>query len=123
MAKSAADMLPPWAARRKDGVFIVDADAAYKAILKELKVKPADYDQYWLEVAFQCMKLEIQRTIGGTRFDPRSRDVPTALCISIAGGKEKWALNKFPPGRGIWLATKGKEARGHYLRLRGGIPA
>ena len=104
--------LPDWAAHDPDDPrkVIADGDKAYGAWLRELEVTD-EVDQYWLEVAFQCIKLEIQAAMG--RHD---------LLIKITRAP-RFALAKFPPGRGIAAATKGKEARAHFKRLRGFLPA
>lgn len=87
----------------------VDADRAYRAWLKELGV--TEPDQYWLEVAYQCIKLELQVCMRGFTFEIRIHDA----------GK-RWAQAKFPKGRGAIAATYGYEAKGHFARLRGGLP-
>jgi hypothetical protein len=119
----------------------VDADAAYTAWLTELQSRYAAqlpgewYDpksgdlrpewaaelealrggawtQYWLEVAYQCIKLELQAAMRSFTFEIRIHDP-----------EKTWAQQKYPPGRGAVQATFGKEARQHFLRARGGLPA
>lgn len=68
--------------------------------------------QYWLECAYQCMKLELQVAMRSFGFEIRVQDPGKVL-----------AYAKFPEGRGIVAATWGKEARDHYRVLRGFIPA
>lgn len=105
--------LPRWA--RAGGmhgelpVINVNAGAAYAAWLKELGV--TEPDQYWLEVAYQCIKLELQVAMRGFTFEIRIHD-----------DRKAWAQSTFPVGRGAVAATYGKEARGHFERLRGGLP-
>ena len=72
---------------------------------------PARPTRYWLEVAFQCMKLELQVAMRGHGFEIRVHDADKA-----------WAQDKFPEGRGIVAATWGKEAREHFRRCRGFVP-
>lgn len=67
--------------------------------------------QYWLEVAYQCMKMELQVAMRGYGFDIRIHDP-----------EKKWAHKQFPPGRGLVAATWGREAREHFRRLRGVLP-
>jgi hypothetical protein len=105
--------LPEWA--RQGGVhgelpvIDVDADAAYTAWLKELGVaKPT---RYWLEVAYQCIKLDLQIAMRGFTFE-----------IHIHDDGKKWAQRQFPKGRGALAATQGYEAREHFRRLRGFLP-
>lgn len=88
----------------------VDADAAYRAWLKELGV--TEPDQYWLEVAYQCIKLELQAAMRTFTFEIRIHDPA-----------KRWAQRKFPIGRGPVRAAQGKEAKRHFQRLRGGLPA
>lgn len=110
-------ILPKWA-KQVRGTPIpkieVDPDVCYPAFFKELGVEPKDIDQYWLEVAYQCMKMELQRILGFFAFEIRVR--------AHRGRKDRWALNNHPPGKGANLATLGREAREHYKRLRGVVP-
>ena len=119
MSKTTADVLPGWAARRADGVIVVDPAVAYPTLLHELGVLTEDLDQYWVEVAYQCTKMEIQRCLGGTEFDPRASGLPLAIKIL---NRPEWALKRFALGRGVNAATNGREARAHYIRLRGAVP-
>ena len=113
--------LPEWA--RDSGlvnrggmpIVVVDPDAAYPAWLAELGVGAETVDKYWLEVAYQCVKMDVQWACG------------FHIEIRIRGGegyKERWALANHPgTKKDIERATQGKEARGHYKRLRGFIPS
>lgn len=94
-------------AKKVNGVIEVDALKAYPAFLDELKVE--EIDQYWLEVIFQCIKMDCQVAFG---WGP----------IHIIDKGRKYAQKKFPVGKGPYAATKGKEAREHYLILRGYMP-
>lgn len=85
-----------------------------------------DIDQYWLEVAHQCMKLEVQAAMAGTGAVPEGG----ALRILVQDNTKeevdgvilsKYAQARYPKGKGIEAATQGKEARDHYKRLRGGL--
>lgn len=76
-------------------------------------------DQYWLEVAYQCVKLDVQMAIAGTEFDPRISNRPAQFHFLRA---DQWAQKKHPVGRGAQAAAQGKEARGHYIRIRGSLP-
>ena len=108
-------ILPEWATlspiERTGQVPAVDVDsnAAYTAILAELKVD--EPDQYWLEVAFQFIKLELQVAMRMFAFEIRIHDPA-----------KRWAQSKHPAGRGAALASRGMEAREHFRRLRGFIP-
>ncbi len=85
--------------------------------LEILEVKKID--QYWLEVAYQCAKMDLQLAIEGTKYDPRNSGKAAEFHMTNA---PDFALKKFPPGKGIEAATQGREAREHYRRIRGRIP-
>lgn len=109
--------LPDWAwlgDKSAEGLDVVhvDADRAYPALLSELGVKKADRDQYWLEVAYQCIKLDLQVSMRKFGFEVRIHD-----------SDKNWAQAKFSAGRGAEVATKGREARDHYRQMRGFIPS
>lgn len=91
-------------------VIDVDAEGAYLSWLAELKVK--ELDQYWLEVAYQCFKMELQVAMEGFVFE-----------IHVHDKERRFAQKKFPRGRGPERASTGLEARAHFLRLRGHVPA
>ena len=59
--------VPEWIVANPDkpGYFNVDPDGFYPDILKQFEKHPAvpfdgEIDQYWLECAYQCMKLTVQ---------------------------------------------------------------
>lgn len=105
--------LPAWAALDPDNPnrIVVDSAAAYTAWLAELGVGPEQVDQYWVEVAYQCIKMDLQAAAG--RF---------GLTIRMLRA-DRFALARFKPGRGVAAATRGKEARAHYARVRGVLPS
>ncbi|HEX9771002.1 MAG TPA: hypothetical protein VGA50_17650 [Kiloniellales bacterium] len=105
--------LPKWAAIDPNNPrrVIVDSAAAYPAWLEELGVGEARLDKYWLEVAYQAIKLDIQAAMG-----------PGGLEIKMTRAA-KFAQKTYRPGRGTARASQGKEARGHYARIRGFLPA
>lgn len=109
-----AKTLPKWAKRegtiRGRPVIGVDANAAYEAWLAELSVKKSEIDQYWLECAYQCIKLELQSLLG------------FVIEIHIHDTEKKYAQKKWPAGRGPVAASRGLEAREHFKRLRGSLP-
>ncbi len=115
--------LPVWASEESSGndkialVIRVNSKAAYDEWLAELK--PAEVDQYWLEVAYQCAKLDVQEGLAGSDYDPRTCGKPVEIRFSNA---PEYALANFPPGRGVETATYGREARDHYVRIRGRMP-
>lgn len=127
--------VPAWATyqgmKGQAHVVDVDANAMYPAILAEYKsmysgdnarfqhesaaeLDPDAPTAYWLEVAYQTAKLDLQRCCG------------FALNIHIHDTVKKYAQAKANAGRGARVAAGGigggKEARMHYVRLRGGMP-
>jgi hypothetical protein len=96
----------------------IDSALAYPYWLGLLDVRD-DIDQFWVETAYQCIKLDAQAAIAGTEFDPRIVGKSSEIRFSRA---PEWAISGFPIGRGMDLATKGKEARRHYVRIRGRMP-
>lgn len=114
--------LPAWArvlaADERYAIVIEgDTDRYVSEWLQLLKVKAPD--QYWLEVAYQCAKLDLQLAIEGTEFDPRTLNKPALFKFTRSS---KYALAQHPAGKGSAAATKGREAREHYKRVRGRLP-
>jgi len=129
--------LPDWAKAVGPGVIDIFADAFYPDMLAELwddenwpeddgsdeaklcaGLQREEFNQYWLEVAFQCAKLDIQHAVAGTDLAPKKGG---ALRIIVVDGSKvdgKWAQKDKPKGRGIEQARKGKESRAHYKRIR-----
>ena len=123
VSKDPADLvLPRWAkvGPSKDKMAVVlkaDMDGAMTEWFELLgNPKP---DQYWLEVAYQCAKMDLQMALSGTQFDPRNAGKSSELHFSRA---PQWAQSAFPKGKGADAATQGREARGHYQRVRGRLP-
>ena len=78
-----------------------------------LPLEPERLDQYWLEVCYQCMKMDLQTEFG---FNIEIR-------VNAEGRrKDKWAYDAHPEGLGAERAARGKEARKHFESLRGFIP-
>lgn len=118
VAKSTGPKLVPgysWDDEKK--VLSIDPDIVYPAVLDALDVKAEDVDQYWVEVAYQCAKLAGQEMMSGTPHDPRETGNGT-MVINILSRKDTWAVSKFKPGRGPEAATKGREARNHYEKIK-----
>ena len=74
-------------------------------------------DQYWLECAYQCAKMDLQEALIRSDYDQRAK--PAEFRFSCA---EQWAMRNFPEGRGWHAATKQYEARAHFIRVRGRLP-
>jgi len=109
-------VLPPWATAGphnpgKIPIYYIDTHLAYPAWFAELGVADSDVDCYWLEVAYQCIKMDMQ-AVAGFGVECRFKDQ----------GK-RYAQVRHPEGRGAHVATKGKEAREHYQRIRGFVPS
>ena len=75
--------------------------------------------------------MDAQHAVRQSGFDPRSADPPKSLVIDIASTKSvdesgkvtaRWRLADYPAGRGVDVATKGREARQQYQRVRGFLP-
>ena len=116
--------LPPWAEVEKhphDGKVGICIRVSTKGYLEEWLelLQVTKIDQYWLEVCYQCAKLDIQRAIQDTEFDPRLMKAFAEFHFDDA---PEYAQAKYSPGRGIAAATQGKEAREHYKRIRGRLP-
>ncbi|TVO75134.1 hypothetical protein [Sedimenticola selenatireducens] len=116
MARKAS--LPDWAKAIAPGKIDLFADHFYPELLMELGVEGEAIDQYWLEVAYQCAKLDVQNAIRGTDLMPK---VGGALCLFVQDPDKRWSQKNYPEGKGAESATKGKEARDHYTRIRGGF--
>ena len=133
-------MFPKWLTENDNGEFCINADIAYADILTELKnyadklpeknddeneaphltalraLDVDNIDQYWVEVAYQFVKLEVVRLIRLSGVGPWNRRQ------HINGSKDKWHFKNLPVGRGVEAAAQGKEAREMYRLLRGFIP-
>lgn len=113
--------LPEWAVLsgvNEDNGFarvVVDPDQAYPAWAAELGFDLDKLDQYQAEVLYQCVKLDVQIACGGLG--------KGGIEIHIVRGSGKWALKNLPKGRGAKAATEGREAREHFKRARGYVPA
>ena len=98
-------------------VIEADTEGYLEEWLELLKVEKID--QYWLECAYQCAKLDLQKALCDTKYDPRTSGRPAEFHMTNA---PDYALHKHPPGKGIELATRGRHAREHYKRIRGALP-
>lgn len=115
----------------KKNVLLIDPDTAYPAILKELSdnfqmleinlgrdlpgLDLGNPSKYWVEVAYQISKMDTQHAMGRMNFERNVR--------ADDGRKETWNLELRPGSvQDYERATKGREARVHYQKLRGFIP-
>jgi hypothetical protein len=115
--------LPSWAKMIGKGKVEIEATEFYPTLLAELGVADADIDQYWLEVAYQCAKLDIQQAVFGTTDGPEKGGALVTIVTDASKGEDgsKWAQRKWPEGAGASAATKGRAALEHYKELRGGF--
>lgn len=127
----AAPQLPNWLTVSPKGVMVVDIDKAYPAVLGALGVADGEVNDYWKEVAFQCAKMAVQDIVSGTELAPYAKQTAAQIaageppqlerCLVIdmqyGASKDRWAL-KEPNGKDVQRATKGREARVHYERIR-----
>lgn len=122
--KKSSLQLPTWAKLAKNQsskasvVIEVDMDGAMEEWLGLLDAKDK-VDQYWLECAYQCAKLDLQSAIAATDHDPRVAGKHAQFNFSRS---EKWILANFSPGLGVDRASRGGDARGHYIGIRGKMP-
>lgn len=79
--------------------------------VEEARCDPDAPTQYWLECAYQCMKLELQLALRSF-----------ALEIRLHDPEHRYALKAHPEGRCPWAASRGLEAKSHFKRLRGVLP-
>jgi hypothetical protein len=115
--------LAPGIVWKDKGVVAIDPAVAFPVILAKLGA-PAELDQYWIEVARQCAKLEAQRAVRDADLWPENG----TLVIHIESrkgqdGGQSWALADHPAGRGAMAADRGREARERYRHWRGEIPS
>jgi len=104
--------LPSWLKRTerpgKRFAYVLDPDVAYPLVLSALGVEEKDYDQYWIEVAYQCSKMAAIELVGWG---------PDIIIDSSGDRKKDWALAEYPKGKGIYAASKGLEAKEHYRKI------
>jgi len=76
-------------------------------------------DQYWLEVAYQCTKLDLQMALKSSQFDPLLSGKPVEFNFL---SRPELKMTNYPEGKTWQAATQGREARMHYIRVRGSLP-
>lgn len=103
--------------------FVVDPDIYYPQVLSELGV--AVPDQYWLEVALGCMKLDFNLHVGLSGLRVPDKAV-TRQIRADDGRKQRWNLTMHPPGKQDWstmsIAERSSAIRENYKRIRGFMP-
>ncbi|MCP4304718.1 MAG: hypothetical protein GY788_07545 [bacterium] len=116
----------------KPGFVSVDPDLFYPAMLESLGVAEEPISAYWLEVAYQCMKLDVQLHVALAGIDPRPKSSLVITVNGRPGHKARWAQSRKPKGKMADLAKKygddawkqvARDAREQYKRIRGVLPA
>lgn len=116
-----AKRLPAWAEPHPTDprAVLVDPDKAYPEILTELKrfgADPTKPNKYFVEIAYQFIKMDLQVALQRFNFTIHIR--------SDGDRKQRWNLSMLPGDDAeIVQATKGREAREHYKAIRGFIPS
>lgn len=138
--------LPPWAkvseehpyskAEKVSIVITIDPKGFVPEWLGYFGVELANADQYHIECAFQCAKMDIQSAFERTEYQPSVAGKAAEIHISKC---EEFALAKFKKGAGITSASPGPRvvkageeppakgskvptAREWYRRVRGALP-
>ncbi len=114
--------LPAWATLKKEEgknpTIELDPNGFVPEWLKKMRA-PETVDQYWLECAFQCAKLQLNDAVKGTALDPENSKKSLVLLIK---NRPHFAIKTFPPGAGVEAATRGKKgmprARDFYEKLK-----
>jgi len=133
--------IPAWLTEDAQGRWHIDSDGAYPEWMGFLGLTNEDLDRYWLEVLFQCAKMDAQVAVRSSGDDPRMVGKGLILVVDATKAKKQsWAQINFPvetaAGRrkrealmgenrklaGPDAATKGKEARALYRKIRGFVP-
>lgn len=137
--------LPSWAQviadpiSEKGRVSVVieaDPDGFVPEWLKLIGAPEGKPDQYWIECAFQCAKMDLQKALEGTEFQPSLAGKPAEFRIK---NRPTWALHNYQKGAGVEAASAGQRvvkagtepsapgsavltARAHYIKVRGSLP-
>ena len=131
--------LPKWltvAPDKKVNSFVCDPDIFYPALLTELGVETPD--QYWLEVAFGCMKWDFDMLARLAGKVTPNRSI-TRRVRADDGRKARWNLTMHPVGgipkiegipeapgvkrfEDLPMSIRSAHIRHHYKRIRGFIP-
>ena len=122
--------LPNWATVIAPGKIEADAEKFYPELIQELvdaglNIDQENLDQYWLEVVFQMMKLDIQMSVIGTDAAPPEGGALIIMVNDVSkkknAGVSLWAQKDKPAGKGAKAATKGMEAKENWRKIRGGL--
>ena len=117
--------LPDWITLldAKTNYFVVDPDIFYPEWLKLLGVKTPD--QYWLEIAYGCMKWDSDMHIRLSGKAKPGRSIIRRVRADD-GRKERWNLTMHPPGKidinALSVADRSRLIRDAYRKARGFLP-
>lgn len=111
------DLYYPQALKEIEKAGIPEANARVKADAEERGVPVPELmqeykgklDQFWLEVAFNFLKLDAQAAIRLAGLHDRNV-TPIFIVRGSEGYKERWALKNFKPGRHGDIASGGQDA-------------
>lgn len=136
--KAVSITVPSWIVANADkpGYFDIDPDGFYPDILKQFEDHPSvpydgKVDQYWLECAYQCMKLTVQFFLGVTGLDPRPQLTLNLNVKGKEGSKKRWGQKNHPEGLYKKIRAEngpladrivGGQARNHFKAMKGFIP-
>ena len=105
--------LPSWATAVKPGHFQVKAEEFYPQLFAELGYSKEAFTRKELEIAYQCMKMDLRMAITGTEMDVQKG----ALNISISNAPAWKQSNASDDGESI--GTRKKQAKLEWSRIRG----
>lgn len=109
-------VLPDYAKEISPGKVEVQASEFYPFWLDSLGV--SEPDQYWLDVAFVCMRMDIQLATELTESAPPRGG---ALVIIVQDSEKTYAMNKWPVGDGAGKLTR-KKAQQYFQKVRRATP-
>lgn len=108
--------LPSWAKMIVKGKIEAEASEFYPEILEELGITEVGDEE--LEIAFQCMKMDIQHAVAGTEAMPKSGG---ALVIIVNdASKEESGISKWRQSGEAKPVPIGK-IREQYAKIRPGL--
>lgn len=105
--------MPSWAEVMKPGHIKVRAEEFYPQLFDELGYNKESFSQRELEIAYQCMKMDVRMAITGTEADVQKG----ALNIVITNAPKWKQSNAADNGEGI--AVRKRAAKLEWSRIRG----
>ncbi len=92
----------------------IDPDLAYPHWMELLGIKESDLNQYWMEVLYACVKLDVQVALLGTEFHP---NVARKAAEFKFLNRPRWRIQAFPPSD-----QRSPDARQHFRKVKGFVP-